>query len=45
MKEFHIINIITKENEIIFGRNAIDAFRRAKLNANEWKIEMVEYVD
>lgn len=45
MKEIAIINIITKEREIIFGRNAADAFRRAKLNPNEWIIDWVEYID
>lgn len=45
MKEFHITNIHTKEENIIFGYNPADAFRRAKLNLNEWTIDWIEYVD
>jgi hypothetical protein len=45
MKEFHIINIHTNEENIIFGYNPTDAFRRTKLNHNEWIINWVEYVD
>ena len=45
MKEFYITNINTKETAIIFGYNATNAFRRAKLEATDWEIDMVEYVD
>jgi hypothetical protein len=45
MKEFYITNIHTKKENIIFGYNPADAFRRAKLNLNEWTIDWVEYVD
>ena len=45
MKEFGIININNDERNVIFGRNPADAFRRAKLNINEWIIDWVEYID
>ena len=45
MKEFGIINVNNNERNVIFGRNSADAFRRAKLNPNEWFIDWVEYID
>lgn len=45
MKEFYITNIHTNKENIVFGYNSADAFRRAKLNPNEWTIDWVEYVD
>ena len=45
MKEFIITNIITKETSIIFGYNASNAFKRAKLNEIEWQVDWVEYID
>ena len=45
MREIGIININSNERNIIFGRNAADAFQRAKLNPNEWTIDWIEYID
>ena len=45
MFEFCILNINTEEERIIFGYNEIDAFRRYKLDAAEWKVLYSEYVD
>lgn len=45
MKEFGVYNTITNENTIIFGYNEMDAFKRNGMNANEWIIEYVEYID
>jgi hypothetical protein len=45
MKEFYITNIHTRKENIIFGYNPADAFRRAKLDMNEWHITYCEYID
>ena len=45
MKEFGIINVNTNENSIMFGRNPMDAYNRSGLNANEWVIDYVDYID
>ena len=45
MKEFGIININTNEERIIFGYNVNDAYRRAKVNAIQWTIVYVDYID
>lgn len=45
MKEYGIININTNENSIMFGRNPMDAYERSGLNASEWVIDYVDYVD
>jgi hypothetical protein len=45
MKEIGIINVNNNERNVIFGRNPADAFRKAKLNPNEWIIDWVEYID
>lgn len=45
MFEFGTLNINTQEERIIFGYNEIDAFRRSKLDAAEWKVLYSEYVD
>lgn len=45
MKEFYITNIHTNEEDIIFGYNPADAFRRAKLETNDWHIDWVDYID
>ena len=45
MKEFTITNITTKETNIIFGYDAPNAFKRAKLNEIEWLRDWVEYID
>lgn len=45
MYEFGILNINTQEERIIFGYNGIDAFRRSRLDAAEWKVLYSEYVD
>ena len=45
MKEFGIINIHTNEEAIIFGYNADDAYRRAKVDAIQWAVVYVDYID
>lgn len=45
MKEYGIININTNENSIMFGRNPMDAYKRSGLNASEWVIDYVDYID
>lgn len=45
MYEFGIINNKSSRQTIIFGRNLAHAFRRAKLNAIEWTVTYVDYVD
>lgn len=45
MKEYGIINVNTNENSIMFGRNPMDAYNRSGLNANEWVIDYVDYID
>lgn len=45
MMEYGIINNVTKEENIIFGYNVADAFRRSKLNSSEWSISYAEFID
>lgn len=45
MIEFGIRNIHTEEENIIFGYNVADAYERSGLNANEWVIDYVDYID
>lgn len=45
MYEYGIYNIITNEEDIIFGHSFEDACRRAKLNPQEWKVIYQEYID
>jgi hypothetical protein len=45
MKEYGIINIYTNETSIMFGRNPMDAYERSGLNASEWVIDYVDYID
>ena len=45
MREIAITNIHTNESTIIFGYDAANAFKRAKLNAAEWHIDWIEYID
>lgn len=45
MIEFGIKNIHTEEENIIFGYNVADAYRRAGLNMNEWNTTYYEYID
>lgn len=45
MIEFGIKNIHTKEENIIFGYNVADAYRRAGLDMNEWNTTYCEYID
>lgn len=45
MNEYGIINIHTDETSVMFGRNPMDAYERSGLNANEWVIDYVEYID
>ena len=45
MIEFGIVNIKTNEERHMFGYNIADAYRRAKLDMNEWHITYCEYID
>ena len=45
MYEFTIENKQTLEIDIIFGRNAKNAFERAKLLPYEWVVLGAEYID
>lgn len=46
MYEFTIVNNVTGEEEIIFGYNANDAFKRRKdLNEEQWFVALVDYID
>lgn len=45
MFEFGITNIKNNETAVIFGYNIADAYRRAKLDMNEWHITYCEYID
>lgn len=45
MFEFGITNIKTNEANTMFGYNIADAYRRAKLDMNEWHITYCEYID
>ena len=45
MYEIIIENRQTLELDVIYGRNVKNAFERAKLNAYEWNVLNVEYVD
>jgi hypothetical protein len=45
MFEFGIMNVSTHEESQMFGYNIADAYRRAKLNMNEWHITYCEYID
>lgn len=45
MFEFGIRNIHTGEEDIMFGYNIADAYRRAKLDTNEWHVTYCEYID
>jgi hypothetical protein len=45
MYEYTIENRQTLELDIIFGRDAKDAFRRANLLPFEWNVIYAEYAD
>jgi hypothetical protein len=45
MFEFGIVNVKTGEENVMFGYNIADAYRRAKLDMNEWHITYCEYID
>lgn len=45
MIEFGIMNVNTHEESHMFGYNIADAYRRAKLDMNEWRITYCEYID
>lgn len=45
MYEFGIINTKTGERNIIFGYTQANAFHRSKLDAKDWEILYMEYVD
>lgn len=45
MYEFHLTNLNTNEETIIFGRNLDKAFTNTNLNPAEWFVWDVEYID
>lgn len=45
MWEYDITNKETNEREIISGYWLADAFRRSKLNPDEWVVMGSEYID
>jgi hypothetical protein len=45
MYEYHIYNVNTLEEKIIFGYYLADAFRRSKLDSSEWTVWLSEYID
>ena len=45
MYEYRISNLATGKEEILFGRDINNAFRRAKLNPAEWVVYSREYID
>lgn len=45
MYEFRISNLETGKEMVMFGYDANNAFRRAKLNPAEWVVTDREYVD
>ena len=45
MYEYRIVNRITKEENVIFGRTYIDACRRWNVNPAEMLVIDCEYVD
>lgn len=45
MWEFEIVNKNTDETKIIFGYTLSDAYRRYKLNPEEWILVLRTYVD
>jgi hypothetical protein len=45
MYEYRIGNLATGKEEILFGHDINNAFRRAKLNPAEWVVYSREYVD
>lgn len=45
MYEYLIENRFTEHQDVIYGYNEADAFRRANLNRAEWWIWHSEYVD
>jgi hypothetical protein len=45
MYEYRIGNLATGKEEILFGYDINNAFRRAKLNPAEWVVYSREYID
>ena len=45
MYEVIIQNRNTLKIDIIYGRNAKNAFERSKLNPHEWDVLNVDYID
>ena len=45
MYEFRISNLATGKENIIFGYDMSNAFRRARLNPAEWVVWSREYID
>lgn len=45
MIEFGIVNIHTNENDIMFGYNVADAYKRHGRDMNEWYITYCEFID
>jgi hypothetical protein len=45
MYEYIIENNQTLETDVIFGYNAKDAFKRAKISPIDWTVVAVDYID
>ena len=45
MYEFYITNLASGTEEIIFGRDLADAYKRANLHPAEWVVWGREYID
>ena len=45
MYEIEIMNINTNEINYLFGYSVKDAFKKKKLDPNEWEVMYVEYID
>ena len=45
MYEYRITKLANGEENVIFGRDAANAFKRANLNPAEWVVWDREYID
>jgi hypothetical protein len=45
MYEYRISNLANGKENIIFGYNIENAYKRAKLNPTEWVVYSREYID
>ena len=45
MYEYGVINTKTNKQEVLFGYNLKDACRRANVEAADYEVEYMEYID